>query len=581
MRGLLAILLMHAGHVVPIDRIIDEMWPSEPPRSAVENIRTYVYQLRSLLGRAGEVEVLESHPGGYRLAIDPEDLDMTRFLRLADEGRHAYRLGQHEAAAVLLDEALALWQGAPLSGLELGRAMQAKAVALDERRWQAEADAMWIRLALGEAGRLIAPLREFTGERPLDEGLWYLLMTALVSSGRTGEGLAAYDQARATFVRELGVEPGPALRRLHASVLRGEEAEPPQRPASGMLPSVAAAPHQLPAATPAFVGRTQALDAISELAQRAAAGAVEHVPLILVSGPPGVGKSATAITAGERIRSLVPDGEIFVDLAGLSDCPQAPAAAIIAILGAFGISRAALPESSDGRRSLYRSLLSGRRVLVVLDNAADIQQVLPLIPGVGRSLVIVTSRRQLIGLPADLRLPLDPLSTGEALDMLNHLVGRDRVDGEPAASSDIVHACGRLPAAIGIAGARLAARPDHPMKILADRLTSEDGVLDELAVSGTSVRDDIESSYRALDPVTQHCFRALGLGDPDSITPADVGPAVKLSHREADRRLECLVHEGLLSTGCTHDGLPLYRMTTLVHRFARERLELEGSGASV
>jgi DNA-binding SARP family transcriptional activator len=573
-RALLAILLMYPGQVVSIERIIDDIWLDDPPRSAVENVRTYIYQLRSLLGHGSTRSAIESQPGGYRLVLDPDALDATRFMRLADEGRRAHRLGQHATASALLGDALALWRGSPLAGLDLGRAMRAKAVALEEQRWQAQADWISARLALGETGELVAPLREFLGERPLDENLWGLLVTALVLTGRTGEALAAFDEARRTLVQELGIEPGPELCRLHARILRGDELDA-SAPTSGML-GVGSAPHQLPPDIPRFVGRDEALRAIDMLVRRSASGGVDRVPTVLVSGPPGVGKTALAIAAAEKVHSCVPDGELYVNLRGLTENPLNPAEATTAMLRALGIAPSAMPDGVDNRRSLYRTLLSERRMLVLLDDAADTQQVLPLIPGPGRSLVIVASRRRLTGVQADLRLALDPLSTPEALQMLGNLIGPERVANEAAAAADIVDACGRLPCAIWVAGARLSNRPNHPVKLLADRLEFHDRILDEFDLDGASLREEFAISYYALDPSARRCFRALGLFDADVITAEASALALGMPVHAADRELENLVQEGLLSTGVSFHGLPIFRMPTVLHRFACERLAAEG-----
>lgn len=221
-RSLLAILLLHASQVVSIERIVDGMWPDEPPHSAVENVRTYICQLRSLLRQAYQEERLESYAGGYRLMAAPEDLDLIRFNRLSDWGRSTLREGDYARAVVLLGEAMSLWRGSPLPELDLGSIMRAKTVALEEQRWQVQVGWLTARLALGEHAELTATLRELIGERPLDETLWCYLVTSLYAQGRTGEALSALAEARATFVNELGIEPGPRLRRTQDAVLRGD-----------------------------------------------------------------------------------------------------------------------------------------------------------------------------------------------------------------------------------------------------------------------------------------------------------------------------------------------------------------------
>lgn len=222
LRALLAILLLHATQVVSIERLIDEMWPENPPQSAVENIRTYICQLRSLLRLPYEQGSLESHPGGYRLMADPEHLDLLRFSRLADAGRRTLQKGANASAIILLGEAMSLWRGSPLLELDLGPITRAKTVALEEQRWQIQMGWLTARLALGDHAEVTARLRELIGERPLDETLWSYLVTSLHAQGRTGEALSAVAEARAIFVNELGIEPGPQLRRVQDVVLRGE-----------------------------------------------------------------------------------------------------------------------------------------------------------------------------------------------------------------------------------------------------------------------------------------------------------------------------------------------------------------------
>jgi len=574
LRALLAILLLHAGQVVPIERIVDGIWPEEPPRSVVENIRTYVSQLRSMLeGAAGRRRRLESHPGGYRLLADPEELDLLRFTSLAADGRRALQMGDCSGAAMLLTEALELWRGAPLPELDLGPAIRAKTLALEEQRWRIQLDWITARLALGEHAELVPTMRELLGERPLDEGLWCGLVTALYSLGRTGEALAALAEARKTCVEELGIEPGPELRRLHAAVLKGDELAGGHRATPAALRDRGTL-HQLPPSGPAFVGREEELSTIRQLAQGRGR---DRLRVVVLSGPPGVGKSTTAVAAAMDVQAWFPDGQLYLDLHGSNGSPLEVAEAVACLLGAFDIRREAMPEGISRRRSLYRSLLARRRMLILLDDAADEDQVLPLIPGPGPSLVIVTSRRWLGQVDADGRLGLEPLSLEEAVRMLGSIVGAERVEREPAASRAIVEACGRLPSAIRIAGTRLAARPKHPLLVLAERLSARTRLLDELSLNGFSMRRQLEPSYRTLDPRMQLCFRVLSVLNPNNITAAGVGELLRLPVHAADRALEGLVHEGLLSPGLTYQGIPTYWMPTVLHTYAWELHAVEGA----
>ena len=575
LRALLAIFLLHSGQVVSIDRIVDGIWPDEPPRSVVENIRTYVSQLRSLLHHASDRTRLESHPGGYRLLTSPEELDLLRFTSLAAHGREALRLGDYTSAAVLLGEAIDLWRGSPLPELDLGPAIRAKTVALEEQRWAVQTDWINARLALGEHAELVAILRELIGERPLDEGLWCSLATALYSMGRTGEALAALAEARQTFVSELGIEPSPELRKVQAAVLRGDELVAAHPFASSSMLARRGNRHQLPASGPGFVGRQEELRQVRRLVEEPTPGS-EHLRVVLVSGPPGVGKSATAIAAATAVKSAFPDGQLYLDLRGSTGSPLNVADAAASLLGGFGIRAEAIPQGVNRCLSLYRSLLAWRRMLILLDDAADADQVRPLIPGPGRSLLIVTSRRWLAGVEADAHISLEPLASAEALSMLASLVGPERVNEEPAASLAIVEACSRLPSAIRIAGARLAARPKHPLRVLAERLDAEDRRLDELSLNELSMRRLLDVSYGTLEPARQRCFRILGLLNPDDITAAGLSELLCLSVAAADLELERLVHEGLLSPGLTHRGVPTYWMPTVLHIYARERLAIEG-----
>lgn len=582
LRTVLAILLLHPSAIVSMDRMIDGVWPAEPPQSAVENIRTYIWHLRSLLHEAGSDGRLESHPGGYRLLTEPEELDLLRFNTLAAEGRRALHRGNPAGAAVLLEQAIGLWRGDALPELELGPAIRAKAAALDEQRRYVELDWINARLALGEHAEMVAVLRQLTAERPLDEGLWRYLVVALYSMGRTAEALSAYAEARRNLVTELGLEPGPELRKVQVAILSGKEvAEVPLGGVTTGLQGTRTIPRQLPASDPGFVGRQAALADVRRLAEEIRFQGTERKAVVTMSGPPGVGKSATAVAAATALRSGFPDGQVYVDLRGSTGWPLGAADALASVLDGFGLQPEAIPEGMDRRRALYRSLIAERRMLILLDDAATTSQVTPLIPGNGQSLLLVTSSRRLAGVDADVRISLEPLSSEEAMCMLGQIAGRERVCSEPAAAQSIVEACGRLPLAIRIAGARLAARPEHPLWMFGERLCMEDHVMDELTLDGLAMRDRLDAGYLALDPSAQRCFRILGRLGLNTITAVSVGELLQLPPHAADRELERLVHEGLLIPGIMHRSAPRYHMIGLLHVYARERLAAEGADLRV
>jgi DNA-binding SARP family transcriptional activator len=574
-RALLAVLLLHTTRIVPVERIIDGIWPEKPPRSAVENVRTYVCQLRSLL-RDGDRPRLESHPGGYRLSADPDEVDLVQFTTLAGEGRQALHAGDYAEAGSLLGRALDLWNGNPLPDVDLGPAVRAKIQAVEEQRWSAEIDWIHARLALGEHAEMVSAARELLGERPLDESLWSCLVTALYAMGRTGEALAAYSEARRLFVDELGIEPGPQLKRVQAAVLAGEE--PQAQPAAVIAVTARparTAPHQLPPSSPELVGRSDELAKVHGVVEHARRDAGAHVPVVVVSGPPGVGKSATAVEAVNANRSAFPDGELYVDLRGSTGARLHPLDALISLIAGFEVSAEAIPAGLEPCRSLYRSLLDGRRTVIVLDDVSDADQVAPLLPGTSGSLVVVTSRRWLAEVEGDLHLRLEPLEPGEALRMLCGIVGPARIRDEPAAAESIVAACGMLPSAIRIAGTRLAARPQHPLRVLADRLSQGEGVLDELSLGRLSMRTLFDDSYHALDETGRQSFRYLSRLRFDEITANGLGDLLELPERLADRRLEQLVHEGLLTSGPADRGTPDYHMPAVLHQYACERFAME------
>jgi tetratricopeptide (TPR) repeat protein len=426
----------------------------------------------------------------------------------------------------------------------------------DLERLDAAEDCADAHLAAGlPVTNLLPELRQLIAEHPLRERLHGLLMRALCRAGRRADALLAYQHARDLLVTELGIEPGAALQRLHQAILKGEDDEP--------APTNAFPVCQLPPAPAGFVGRQQEIGKIAELLQP---GAI--VPIVALSGQPGVGKSTAAVVAAHTIRDAFPDGQIFINLAGASAAPRDAAGALADILRSLGVPGPAIPDDLGALSATYRAKLADRRVLVLLDDAADPAQIRPLIPGTGGSAVLVTSRRLLGGLVEARHVHLDPLTDPEAQELLAHMVGAERMARAPAFAARIADACGNLPLALRIAGIRLATR-GLTVEALAERLGDERRRLGELMVGDQQVRASIAFSVAALSPRARAAFAALGPVGPRGVASWLVSILVDASN--GDAVVEELVEAGLLTPdGAGPDGEPRYRLHDLLRLYAED-----------
>ncbi|WP_406511379.1 NB-ARC domain-containing protein [Streptomyces sp. NBC_00161] len=584
-RALLAALLLERGQVVSAETLIDRVWGDFPPDSARTLVQTYVWVLRRALG-----DVIETKPAGYRIRVASAGTDRDRFAELAAQGGAAAADGRHAEAAALFTQGLDLWRGPALGGI--GGALAVAAAGLDEERLSVREQRAQAQLCAGTPVDLAA-LRALVAAHPTRERARRHLMQALYRAGRHAEALEVFAQGRQALADELGVEPGPDLQALHVSILRaggdpiGQVSAPAaasvpeaegeaggERGASG--PMAVPVPALLPPATADFTARARPLAELLRHLVGAGgdtASTRTALPVCVVSGTGGAGKSALAVEAAHRSAEAYPDGHLYADLSGAS-APANPEEVLARFLRALGRP---VPDSLHERVDLYRTTLTGRRMLLVLDDAASEAQVRPLLPGAASCAVLVTSRSRLPALTGAHRIELDVLGPAEALALLARVAGAERVAAEPAAARCIARLCGRLPLALRTAGARLAIRRHWTLRTMVERLSDEHRRLDELAVGDIAVRASVALSYEALDDRARRAFRLLGaLGVPD-FAPWLVTALLDTDARAADDIIERLTDAHLLSvaSGGRGVGQLRYRLHDLHRVYAAERAAVE------
>ncbi|MEV5986792.1 BTAD domain-containing putative transcriptional regulator [Streptomyces sp. NPDC052051] len=573
----LTTLLLEPGRMVPVSRLVDAAWDDSPPRTAEHQVRKAIADLRQRIPDGGSLLVTEGP--GYRLAVDPENLDLSRFSLRLRQAREAQESGRTAEAADLLRAALALWRG-PVLGGSGGSVIAAASAVLEERRLAAVEQLVELRLALGESGELLGDLRQLIAEHPLWETLRGHLMVALYRSGRQAEALEEFRTVRDLLVEELGIDPSPQLTRLYEGILRDspelaavapavrEQREPaPAEQPSTTAPQSVTAPCTLPHDLTDFAGRERELRRLLELAEPPEGDAVR---IVAIDGMGGSGKTALAVRAAHRLADRYPDGRLYADLRGFTpgERPRSPAAVLGALLRTLGVPSERIPDDTDGRVELWRATLAGRRLLLVLDNALDAAQVRPLIPASAGCLVLVASRNHLAGLDGADWLSLGTMSPSDSLELISAALGAERAAAEPRAVTELSTLCGRLPLALRVATARLCSRPRWTVRYLVERLGDEARRLDELTSGDHSVEATLRLSYQALDAEQQDAFRLLGLhpgAETDALAAAallGVGP------REAEDLLEHLLDMHLVE----QYEIGRYAFHDLVRSFARRLL---------
>ncbi|MEV4178204.1 BTAD domain-containing putative transcriptional regulator [Nonomuraea sp. NPDC049709] len=529
LRMLLAVLALFAGETVSVEDLAVALWPKEPPVHERRSVQTYISRLRHELS-PGAIRTVRD---GYRLEVEHDRVDVLRFRRLVSEA--ALLKGTLEERE-LLEEALALWRGRPFDGVESGARHLPKVARLVELHLSAME--RWIDLCLAEGRHngLVAEVWELAIRHPLREPLWGRLLLTLDRCGRPAEALALYEQLRRRLVEDLGVDPAPELQRIHATLLDSDmrQAEP-------------LVPRQLPAGVTGFVGRDHELEELD----RSLCGGVR---ICVISGTAGVGKTSLAVHWAHRAGAHFEDGQLYVDLQGVgpSEAAMSPQDALSALLEAMGVPPQNVPADLPARSALYRTMLAGKRILLVLDNAQDAGQVRWLLPGGTACTVLVTSRHSLSSLviaEGAALITLDVLTRDQARNLLSHRLGRERIETDVAATDEIIDLCARLPLALAIVAGRAAASPSLPLGVLAAGLRR---VRTDISVLATGdARTDLPSalsrSYDTLPADAARLFRLLAAHPGPDVTPAAAASLAGLDRPQTQRLLDVLLEAHLVS----------------------------------
>ena len=557
---LLAVLLINHGRTVSRADLAEWAWPSVPPGTVDRQIANYVSALRRALEPAGDrIRLLARHPG-FTALVEPGLLDTERFTGLAAQARVAWAGHEHRIAADRLREALSLWSGPPLNGLETPY-LRRRARELEAERRDVATLLARLEMEAGRPEKAVALLREPAAQEPGNEAVAATLARALAGVGRTAE--AAQTAARAERSVILGGRiPTPDLRQAHSDALAGRTPLGTHRPDRTR--------QQLPTDTGAFTGREQEVAELVQLAERARLGQSPGAAVLCaLDGMAGVGKTALAVHAGHQLLDHFPDGQLFIDLHGYTRgaAPLDPADALATALQALGVAPQLVPPGFDDRAALYRDRLAGTSTLILLDNAANEAQVRPLLPASGRCLVLVTSRKQFKGLDDARILPLDVLSDADARALFRQVAGPGRIPANDPLLDRILALCGRLPLALRIAAALIRASRSWSLQRLADQLSPQrpDAALGGFTDGDRSLKAVFDLSLHTLPADPQRLFRLLGLVPGPDIDSCTAAALLDSDPDQAEQLLQDLVDHNLLA-----EPTPgRYRMHDLIQRHAR------------
>ncbi|GLY98417.1 BTAD domain-containing putative transcriptional regulator [Actinoplanes sp. NBRC 103695] len=564
-RLILALLVARAasGAGASLTELVDLLWPADPPASAMNVVHRHVGALRRILEPGLPTRATGSYllrdGAEYRIRLDDDGLDLVLFRRLAARARDA----SDPDAVDLFRQALGLWQDRCAAELRAGGPVHPDFTAIDGEGFAVVRDAADAALRCGRAGAIEEAVRCCATMEPLDEALQARLLLVLAATGRQAEALSRYADVRRRLADELGIQPGPELREAYARLLSQDVPPKPAGPRNTPVPS------QLPPDHPHFVGRRDDLNrAMRLLADDRRAGRPTRA--LVIDGMPGVGKTTMAVHLAHDLAPCYPDGCLYADLRGFAaeENVMSPGEALRGFLWSLGVAPAAIPAELHAQAGLLRSILADRKVLILLDNCRDWEQVRHLLPGTGESLVITTSRRSITGMLATAgahALSLEPLPAGEARELLAQRLGEDRTAAEPQAIDKIIERCGRLPLALALVATRSAIHPELRLGPIADALEAASGRLDGFGDAVLDLNAIFSWSYHALSDRAARLFRLLPLHpDVEFGTPATAALAGLAPHAAAGLLSELRSHLLVQSIG------DRWRMHDLLRGYATE-----------
>ncbi|TYB60570.1 AfsR/SARP family transcriptional regulator [Nonomuraea sp. PA05] len=593
LRQVLTFLLLRRNNIVQTTELIDELWGENPPSSALSTLQTYIYKLRKILShdRVDSLEeILQTQSWGYMLTVEHDDLDLNQFERLLSEGVAALKRNETEKAAKSLAEALSLWRGLALADVAAGSLLSAYVASLEESRLRALELRIESDLRLGRHREVVGELKHLVSVHPLHEAFYAQLMNALHRSGRRWEALEVYQRLRATLVEEVGIEPSTETQRLHQSLLSEEtsarppKAEPPshadrqdtvvaERPRNFSRTLV---PAQLPPDIWDFTGRQAGIKDLVAAATMTEPSATTP-PTVLITGMPGVGKTALAVHLAHLIKQHFPDGQLYCRLRGCDGEPLDPGEVLYNWLIATDMYPKKLPNSAEERSKLFRSWCSAHRVLIVLDDAASAGQIAPLLPGSEHCTTIITSRSGLYGFSCRKRVDLTPLSVEEGVRLLGAMAGKQRVEQERNDAESVVRFCEGLPLAVRAAGARLTASPTLSLRTLAGRLANPELRLQELNSTDFNIYPSFDLNYQELDPRERTALWLLYLRRNTRFNLESAAEAIGCDVDTAESiltRLASAHFVRVLGYNGARGGM-VYTINELAHLYAEKTLEKE------